>query len=999
VASPAVAQTPPQSTDTDAEAPVQTQIDPDAQASQGTDSIVVTGSRIRRPDLTSTSPLTVVQDEEFQLSGSVNVEQVINTLPQVLPGVTGFSNNPGNGAVTLNLRNLGAARTLVLVNGRRWMFYDVSQIPDLNTIPQFMLESVDVVTGGASAVYGSDALGGVVNFRLRQNLQGIQAGATYGITSRGDGARYNFDVAVGSNFGDGRGNVTAYGSYTKREPVFQGARAFSRNAAGDNCIIPGSADSATRIGTVFPRPAGATPNSLNNCVSRGGEIGFTAGGSPTTPAGTLNALNPVQVFGAGGVIRPFVDPSDLYNFAPDNYLQLPQERYLVGAYGSYEITDAVRPFFEASFVNSVTAQELAPTPASVSAPLQIASPFFAPATRTFLQTLADPANPGYTTSLSVARRFNEVGARNSNQNRDAFRILGGLKGDITPTLNYEAFYSYSRTRNTQFQQGNISRSRFISALTTEFAPGTTTLRCRDAAARANGCVPLNVFGPDAISPAAAAYVSVDSTNQDVSDLKNIVASISGTAFNLGLGAPDIGFALGAEYRRPSSRYIPDELLSSGDVLGFNAGQPTKGSYNVKELFGELSVPILRDNIFAAAEINGGFRYSDYSLKNVGGVWSYFAGAEIAPIRDIRFRGQYQRAVRAPNISELFGGQSTGFPAATDPCSDRGTDRSDALRQLCIASGVPAANVFTRPVQPAAQIQGFFGGNPDLQEETSDTYTIGAVLSPRFLPRLNVTVDYFNIKVDQVIGTAGGGLNSALQLCYTVVRDLNSSVCQLFAGKRNAVTGAIGETQAGQNPLILNANNGALETSGIDIQADYNLPLNFSLFGRERSRVSFYVLGTYLDKFRFTALADIPERVTIGEGSLGFPSPAANSTTPLPKWRHTARLTLTDGPLTVSGRWRYLASVEDFRIKNTFNGLQRIGTDPQFLTTPKVPAVNYFDLTFGFDVTDKFSLNLGVNNLLDKQPKVLGSLAEQANTYPGTYDVLGRDFFVSTRLRF
>jgi len=977
--------TPPQSTDSDAETPIETTIDPDAQANEGTEAIVVTGTRIRRRDLQSSSPVAVVQDEEFQLSGSVNVEQVLNTLPQVLPGVTGFSNNPGNGAVTLNLRNLGSTRTLVLVNGRRWMFYDVSQVPDLNTIPQFMLESVDVVTGGASAVYGSDAVAGVVNFRLRQDLSGIHLGATNSITSRGDGHRYSVDAAVGANFADNRGNVTAFGNYTVRKPLFQGDRDFSRFAAGDACIVPGSTDSDTGVGRNFG-------GSLATCESRGGEIGLIPQGSPTTVTGTLAGLSPVRIFDPNGDVRTFVDPDDLYNYAPVNYLQLPQERYLVGAYGSYEISELAKPFFELSFVNSVVAQELAPTPAAVSAPLQIASPFFSPATRTFLGQFADPASPGFTRPLLVARRFMEIGARNQNANRDAFRVLGGIKGDINPNLQYEAFYSYSRTRNTQFQRGNVARSRFIAALTTEFGPDGQ-VRCRDAAARAAGCQPLNVFGTDTISDAAANYVSVDSTNQDVSDLQNAVASVSGTLFNLGMGAPDVGFAAGVEYRRPKSQYIPDEFLSSGDVLGFNAGQPTSGKYSVKEIFGELAVPILRDTFVHRLEINGGARYSDYSLKNVGGVWAYFAGAEFAPVRDIMFRGQFQRAVRAPNVAELFGGQSTGFPGASDPCSDRGatTQRTPEIRALCIASGVPEASVFTRAVQPASQIQGFFGGNPDLQEETSDTFTVGAVISPRFIPRLNVTVDYFNIKVEDVIGTAGGGLNSALQLCYTVVLDLSSAVCQLFAGTRNATTGAIGETQGGRNPLILSANNASLETSGVDVQADYNQPLPFSLTGKSQSKLSLYFLGTWLDKYRSTALAEIPERETIGEGSV-----AGN---PLPKWKHTARLTLSDGPVTVSGRWRHVGEVEDPRIKNTFQGLERIGTDPALLTTPQIDAVNYFDLTLGFDITDHFTLNMGVNNILDKTPQVLGSLQEQANTFPGTYDVLGRDFFVSTRLRF
>ncbi len=954
--------------------------------------IVITGSRIARPDLTSSSPTTVVSNEEFQLSGAVNVEQVLNTLPQVLPGVTGFSNNPGNGAVTLNLRNLGDTRTLVLVNGRRWMFYNTNQVVDLNTIPQFMVEGVDVVTGGASAVYGSDAIAGVANFRLRTDLEGIEAGATYSLTEEGDGPRMSFDFAMGTQFADNRGNVTLYANYTKRDPIFQSARAFSASAAGDACIVPGSVDPRTGLGRNLPG-AGA-------CASRGGVIGLIAQGSPSTPIATLPNVGPTATGGlifnpTGGGTRAYVDPDDLYNFAPANYLQLPQERYLLGGYGSYEITDGLEAYTEMSFINNSVPQELAATPIGQSVALQVASPFFDAGTRATLAAL-DTDGDGYITT-NVNFRFTQAGPRNVDANRSAFRILGGLRGDITDSIQWDAFYSYARTRNAQYQQGNVARSRFAAAVTTEFAPDGT-LRCRDAAARTAGCVPLNIFGLNAADPAAIRYVTVGSNNTEISELKNAVATISGSLFDLGTGADPVGFAIGGEYRATSAQYIPDTYLASGDVAGFNAGQPTAGGYNVKEVFGELRVPIIDRGFVHRLEVTGAARYSDYSLGTVGGVWTYAAGGEFAPIPDISLRGQYQRAVRAPNVENLFGGNSTGFPAAIDPCSDRGTaaSRTTALRDLCIASGVPASAVFTRAVQPASQIQANFGGDPNLSEETSDTYTVGAVIQPRFIPRLNVTVDYFNIKLEDAISTFGGGLDGALSLCYTVAQDLTNPICSVFNNARNPVTGALGETSGGRNVSILSANIAELETSGIDVQVDYNMPLNFSLFGSEGSRLSLFFLGTYLDKYRATTVADIPERVIIGEGAIPRGSLVVN---PLPEWRHTARATFSDGPATVSLRWRYIGGVEDGRIQNTFVGIDRVGTDPASLTTPYLDSVSYFDLTLGFDVSDNFSLNFGVNNLTNKMPQVLGSTAEQANTFPGTYDVLGRDYFVSGRLRF
>ncbi len=966
-------------------APAMAQDQSDESAASDNQAIVVTGSRIARTDLSSTSPTAVVTAEEFLLSGATNVEQVLNTLPQVLPGVTSFSNNPGNGAATLNLRNLGAQRTLVLVNGRRWMFYDTNQIVDLNTIPQFLLEGVDVVTGGQSAVYGSDAIAGVVNFRLRQNIDGIILGGNYSLTGKGDGARYDVNFAIGTPFADGRGQVTIYGNYLRRESIFQGARAYSRFAAGDGCVRAGTTNPQTGVGTNL---GGA----LGTCVARGGEIGLVPGGSPSTPIATLPGVgggNGLIFNPTGGGTRPFLNPEDLYNFAPDNYLQLPQERYLFGGYGNFQITDGIEAYAEVSYVNSKVNQELAPTPGGIAASLQINSPFFNAGTQAALAAAATPADLALGRSTqNVGFRFNQSGPRNSSQGRSAFRIMTGVRGEIVSNINYDLYYMYSRTENTQFQQGNVSVSRYRATLETETVGGVT--RCRDAAARAAGCVPLNVFGQGLADPAALRYVTINSTNLETSDLQNIVGSISGTLGSLFGNSEPVGFAVGGEYRRVSASYTPDTFLASGDVIGFNAGQPTGGNYNAKEVFAELRIPLVNDSFIHRLELTGAARYSDYSLGNVGGVWTYAGGGEFAPIQDITFRGQYQRAVRAPNVQDLFGGQSVGFPQAIDPCSSRTPValQTATIRALCVANGVPAANVFTTAVQPAQQIQAQFGGNPNLGEETSDTFTIGAVIRPSFIPRLNITVDYFNIKVKDSINLFGGGLNSALQLCFTVAQDLTNPICSIFAGQRNPTTGALGETSGGRNPPVLSANIATLKTSGVDVQVDYNVPLNFSLTGSDESRLTLFFLGTYLDEYRTTAVAAIPERVTIGEGTIA-----------LPKWRHTVRLGYVDGPAQISLRWRYNGPGIDSRIINTFNGLVRTAQDPALFPNARVGAFSYFDLTGSFAVTDNFQLTAGVNNMLNKRPPILGAAQEQGNNVPGFYDPLGRDFFVSARLNF
>ncbi|CAA9539251.1 MAG: TonB-dependent receptor [uncultured Sphingomonadaceae bacterium] len=902
--------------------------------------IVVTGSRIQRRDLVSTSPLAVVNDEEFKLSGAVNAEQVINTLPQVIPGSTGADNNPGGGVATLDLRGLGTNRNLVLVNGRRYIFFDTSQVVDINTIPSFLIDSVDVVTGGASAVYGSDALAGVVNFRLRDDIQGVEVGGGVNLTERGDGRRYNAFVALGTRFADDRGHIVAFGEYFNRQAVFQGDRGFSAFAQNDNAT-----------GT-----------------------GFVPGGSSTTPEGRLifqgTGAPAGNVFGGGGAF--FATPgtarrrvgTDVFNYAPDNFLQVPQERYLLGAYGEFEVSNAVTIFGETTFVNNRVANELAATPVTGTFRVNVAQQqqFLDAATFGQLQaidTAQGAANdPGFV-NLFVQRRVEETGPRNTLDERNAFRILAGVKGPVFGEFNYEAYYSYARTRNANVQSGNVSRRSFQAGL-----DGTGT--------------PINIFGAGTLTPAQVASFSILAQNNDISTLEVASGSINGRLGNLGLGGGDIGLAIGAEYRRVASQFIPDTALQSGDVIGFNAGQATEGSYNVKEIFGELAIPIIADRpFFHRLELNGAARYSDYSLDAVGGVFTYSGGVTFAPVRDVTFRGQYQKAIRAPNVAELFGGAQLGFPAATDPCALASAATNATVRNLCIATGVPATSVGSPDLQLNDQIEGTFGGNPNLQEERGETYTVGVVLRPSFIPRLTITLDGYDIEIKGAIDSLGGGVNNILNICYNVVQDINSEFCQ--AVNRDP-QGIISGDQF--SIAAVNANSGVLKTRGVDLQVDYSVPLGFALLGSGGSKLNIFFLGTYLDKFDSTPVAVLPDEVDRLAGRFGILA----SDEPLPKYKWTSRLSLIDGPLTTSVRWRHIGSTRDDDDATTF-------------TVERLRAYNLVDLAFSIDATDAVSFAFGVNNLLDKKPQIIGSNQAAANTYPNTFDVLGRDYFVSANLRF
>lgn len=956
-----------------------------AAADDDAGAIIVTGSRIARRDLETAAPLSVVSAEEFKLTGTVNVEQVLNALPQVVPATTAFSNNPGGGVATLDLRGLGSTRNLVLVNGRRYMFYDTSQRVDLNTIPQFLVDSVDVVTGGASAVYGSDAIAGVVNFRLR-NIKGFEIGGQQSITERGDGQRYDIHAALGGEFADGKGHVSVYGSYFNRQAVYQGYRDFSDRTLQESGLRGGG-------NTTTPLGRFSVPNTAAIAAGNG------------LPAITLNRGLGTNFSGLGATFdsatsssRPFVSGvaaqgGDGFDYAPLNYLQVPQERWLLGAYGDYEIADGISAYMEVSYVNNRVANELAPTPVTGNFNVNLATvaPFLSTADNAALAQIdanetainaaraargqaplfagtSAPANAAGVIQLSVARRMNDLGGRNSLDDRNAFRALLGFRGDIGNTgLTFDAYYSYARTRNANVQSGNISRRAFQAGL-----DGTGTA--------------IDIFGPATLNAAMRNAISITAQNNDISELQVAQASVSGKAFNFGLGADDVGFAIGGEYRRLSSQFIPDTALASGDVVGFNANSPTKGGYDVVEAFGELRVPVIADRpFFNRLELSGAVRYSDYSLKAVGGVVTYAGGVEWAPIPDVTFRGQYSRAIRAPNVGELFGGGGQNFPTATDPCTTAAALAAGPLRNTCIATGVPAANLgqgVGSVLQPNTQLQARTGGNPNLNAEKATTYTFGAVIKPRFIPGLNITADYYNIEIGNAIFAAGGGAANILDLCYNQFQDANNGFCRLIT--RNSSTGAIdGSTNPDGSQAVIftgGANLSTLRTSGVDIGVDYTTRLGFGL-ASEESRLNFSFLATWTESNLLVPVNGVSGGDIECAGYFGV------NCTPQSDFKFVSRVSWADGPVTTSVRWRYLSSVRDDDVSTDY-------------LVERLAAYSLFDLTLSVDVTDRLRVTAGVNNLLDKQPQLVGAgNQEAANTYPGVYDVLGRDFFLSANIRF
>jgi len=906
-------------------------------ADEALEEVIVTGSRIKRADLSSVTPVSVVTGEEFKISGNLNVEQKLAELPQTLPSFGPSSNNPGDGTARVDLRGLGTARTLVLVNGRRYIPATQSGVVDLNSIPGTLIKQVDVTTGGASAVYGSDALSGVVNFQLVDDFQGVELTTLYDVTSDGDGEKFNIDLTMGGNFDDGRGNAVVYASYSRRDPVFQGDRDFSDVALTESggMLVPGGSS---------------------------GVPGTRVFGGPTLPNG-----DNLGIFNADGSGRSFQDPADRFNYAPDNFLQLPQERFLISAMGHYDISEKAKAYTEVTFTRNQVDQELAPTPAFLgSLEVNPDSPFFAPDVQQALNGVRSDTNgDGVVNGMDnaflpfIGRRMVENGPRQALNTRNGNRILIGLEGQINDNWSYDTYLSRSTLDQTELLNNDVSDSRFRQAvLVTDDGSA-----CQNAG---GGCAPLNIFGAGNISQAAIDFINVGAANVTEIEQEVWQGSVSGTLGSLSESSEPIGVVLGLEYRKDKSQSRPDEFLASGDVLGFNAGTPNQGEYDATEIFGEISVPVSKH-----LDLWGAARYSDYST--IGGVTSFATALTFTPTDKARIRVGYQQAVRAPNVVELFDNGGNGFPSATDPCAANGFIPGVTDAALCQATGVPAGQVGVF-AQANSQIEGNFGGNPNLSEESSDTFTVGVVWQPT--DNLDITLDYYNIEIEDAISVLGGGVDNVLDICFNQVRDISSPFCQAVTRRPDGNVAVVN---------VLNENIGAVETSGIDLALNYTTDLEFGIGGND-STLDINVKATFLEDFDITPVAEFADQVNRCAGNFG------NTCDPFNDVIVNTRASWISGPWTISGLLRFLSSVDDDSIEND-------GVDPATLVVPELSSEVYLDLAASYQVSDDFEVTFGINNILDTEPTRVGDVQEQANTFPSTYDLLGPRIFFSGSYRF
>jgi outer membrane receptor protein involved in Fe transport len=900
------------------------------------DVIIVTGSRIISPNLTASSPVSVVSGDTFKEFNSPSVETLLASNPQFLPESGPAVNNGNPGAASLNLRGLGDQRTLVLVNGKRMVSYDYNGVVDVNSIPTALIKRVDVLTGGASAVYGSDAVSGVVNFILDDEFTGLRFDGSTQITGHGDGPVYDANLTGGLKLGD-RGNIVASVGYLKRKLIFQSQRKFSNFALdSDDLVSPGG--SSTSVPTVF-----------DNTFA--------------------NTSEDYYQIGAGNNLVPYYQP---YNYAPPNYLITPQERWLGTVLAKYEVADGIELYGRGSYIRSKVNSQSAPTGTfGYSFDIYPDNPYLTDQQRDLFFNGIGTINADGSTTVNIRRRIVESGGRTTTYDNESWQAVVGARGDFADKWNYDVFGQYSKTTRNIAYLNDITYARVAQAL--DAVQSGTNVVCRDPS---NGCVPINLFTTDPIGQDALAFISASGSERDVTEQWVAGASVSGSIASISPWSDtDIGLALGVEYRKEKARADIDAAYASGDLIGYGQGIPFDPfSYDVKEAYGEVLLPIISDKPgFQELTLEAGARYSDYS--SVGSVFTWKAGANWAPMDGIRLRGMFQRAVRAPNLYELAAPHVSSIDNLdTDPCAGNNPVGNAMLTALCVATGAPSSQIGRIPDPVSGQINSFSGGNLDLKAEKANTITLGVVLNPVSVPGLTMSVDYYDIKIKNAIDTLGGSPQNVVDACYNVIQDASSPYCQAI--HRNALSGSLaGGIDYGVDQFQFNA--ASRQTRGVDVQFDYKRPVGAYTIGLN-------VAGNYIVTYKKQGASFLPE--TECAGRFGF----ACNFAPMPKWKHTATLSFGNDNFNLAGRWRLIGGVKEDS-----------GTD---ILKSKIPSVSYFDFTGNFTIQDSYTLRLGIQNAFDKQPPIVGSAAggtayNAANTFPSVYDVLGRTFFVGITAKY
>ena len=1048
--------------------PATTAADQTEEQETGKVDVVVTGSRIARPTLDSPVPITSVSAAELLSRSSLSIGDTLNTLPQFRStfsqsNSTRFIGTAGINA--LDLRGLGTARTLVLVDGHRIISATPGiNRPDANTVPNDLLDRVDTVTGGNSAVYGSDAVAGVVNFVLKRDFEGVRVRAQSGVAERGDAPSRFLSVTAGHNFAGGRGNMTIAGEYAYQDVLFFTQREGQTGAFGGRSQFNTVQNTGPNLNTSYgPLRSGAEPSTgdgipdtafltgvKNNSISEGGL--FTAACPTAAATGeSAAAFSARRAAACTGLANPasantLAQFGNTYVFLPDGslvrnpcvtdlrfpsggassncvgglgstlrltgMLQPKLERKAFNYLAHFEVSPAFDPFVRVQFVRTNSLQEGQPTFFNNS--FSVNNPFLTDQARA---TLVANLAPGATTF--TAQRFDvDFAGRGERHRRDNFQVVGGVRGDLGSGFKYDASFNYGHLYTFYATAGNLVRAKYANSLNAVLAPagytGTTyaTPSGQRAVCGVNAdasttnddaaCVPVNLFGQGAPSAAALSYFGYTSTRVQRANLYDGVASISGdTSSFLTLPGGGIEFALGGEYRRETA-FAGYDALTSSTACGVNGctflnviPDFRPPALVVKEGFAEVNVPLVKDRrFFQELSISGAGRVSDYNIGRTGTVWTYNVNGVYAPVRDLRFRAGYAKAVRAPTQSDLFATPSQTFlNGFVDPCSQSQINNNPNRAKNCAAAGVPTTQTFngtTEPFtnRPNSGVAGVNAGNATLSAEESKSLTIGAVFQPSFVPGLSLTVDYYRISIKNALFTLAP--QTIINQCYDNPGGISNPFCAAVFRNPNGTLAGQSDVIQGGAPVSLTPTGPAFSAQPFNYARQVTSGLDVDLLYRRQvtSDVSIVLRGITSKTFLRTNYTDVtrPDYATRQLGTLGDP-----------EWQGQLSANLITGGFNFGYRLRYIGKQTvsaTYETQNSFQG--RPAENPDAFPFVYYPSYSIHDARIDYSLPgNKYKFYLGVDNFTDKLPPydLLGT--ESGSTYP----VLGRYFYAGVELKF
>jgi outer membrane receptor protein involved in Fe transport len=924
--------------------------------------IIVTGTRIARKDIESVSPVTITTAGDIRSTGATRIEDVMNQMPQVEMSDSAMDSNGATGNASIDLRGLGSERTLVLINGRRLQSGGLlSTSPDVNQIPAALVKNVEVLTGGASTVYGPDAVAGVVNFIMDDKFTGFQLsttasgyqhnnrnsfsqelnerrGFTYPTGNTGiDGKQYSVDVVMGGNLFDEKGHITLFGSYRTVDALTQDARDYSNCALNDTgTACGGSGTTPLANFDIYPVVAGEVDYDTNLYVG-------------LQPDGSLSE-----------------DSINIYNYAPLNYYQRPDKRWSMGGFADYEINKHAKPYMEFNFMHDRTAAQAAESGTFYNDEIyiQCQSPLLSDVQwATICGSLfgtTDRATDSNEFAVYVGKRNVEGGPRLSAIEHSSMRVVTGIKGDITDNWKYDAYYQYASVTSSEAYSNDLISTRVIDALDVVIDPDTGKQVCANGSST---CIPYQVFTPGGITSEQAA--SLGGTGIQTGFLKQSIISgfVSG---DLPLTIPSAinpaAVVVGFEQRNEVYQTTSDLLFQEGLLLGQGGATPSVyGAVSIKELYAESVLPLIEDRRFAKnLALEMGLRSTDHSITGGSTTWKF--GVNYRPTNELKIRGGFNRAIRSPDARELFEPNSLGLWEGVDNCAGTAPKftAAECARTGLSTTQYGSANLLS----PAGQYNGVYGGNLNVKPEEADTFTLGLVVSP--IDRLNISVDYWDIKVNGYIDEASPEL--VIDACAVTG---NSAFCSLI---NRSASGSLWLGQSGTVSLT-KTNLGFKQFRGIDLATDYTLPTSLGT-------IDMRLAGSYLLK-KFTE-----EVEGLTSSQFECKGKFSSNCYPSPVWRHNAQAMLKSDSFWSAGlRWRYYSGVSNE--DSSVTGLNA-----------SMGAQSYFDIPALFKIGGNMDISVGVNNVFDKQPPLVATSVDpdNANSF-NIYDVLGRYVYASFSAKF